>query len=115
MAKADGVLRGLLDALAASVSLGLQRGVPLSDYVEQLALAQFEPAGWPDSELGYAHSGVGDVARWLRLRFPGDEAVDRQSPLRPRRPAQNRRCFPALVSHREDGSVPIANASKISR
>ena len=37
MAKAGRVLRGLLDALAASVSLGLQRGVPLSAYVEQLA------------------------------------------------------------------------------
>ena len=45
MAKADGVLRGLLDALAASASLGLQRGVPLSAYVEQLALARFKPVG----------------------------------------------------------------------
>ena len=52
MAKAGGVRRGLLDALAASVSLGLQRGVPLSAYVARLALARFEPAGWTDSELG---------------------------------------------------------------
>ena len=46
MSRAGGVLRGLLDSLAVSVSLGLQRGVPLSDYVEQLALARFEPSGW---------------------------------------------------------------------
>ena len=76
MAKAGGVLRGLLDALAASVSLGLQRVVPLSAYVERLALARFEPAGWTDSELGYAHSVVDYVARWLGLRFPGAGAVD---------------------------------------
>ena len=43
MSRAGGVLRGLLDSLAVSVSLGLQRGVPLSGYVEQLALARFEP------------------------------------------------------------------------
>ena len=46
MSRAGGVLRGLLDSLAVSVSLGLQRGVPLADYVDQLALARFEPSGW---------------------------------------------------------------------
>ena len=46
MSRAGGVLRGLLDSLAVSVSLGLHRGVPLSDYVEQLAVAWFEPSGW---------------------------------------------------------------------
>ena len=30
--------------------------VPVSAYVVQLALARFEPAGWTDSQLGYAHS-----------------------------------------------------------
>ena len=57
MSRAGGVLRGLLDSLAVSVSLGLQRGVPLSDYVEQLALARFEPSGWTPA-LGDAHSIV---------------------------------------------------------
>ena len=58
MAKAGGVLRGLLDALAASVSLGLQRG-------------------------GYAHSVVDYVAWWLGLRVPGDGAVDPAGEGRP--------------------------------
>ena len=76
MAKAGGVLRGLLDALATSVSLGLQRGVPLASYVDQLQFARFEPSGWTDSELGYAHSIVDYIARWLGLRFPAAGAID---------------------------------------
>ena len=61
MAKAGGVLRGLLDSLAASVSLGLQRGVPLSAYVERLALP-----GWPHC-------------------FPANRPACPKSPLRPPR------------------------------
>ena len=44
MAKAGEVLRGLRDALAASVSLGLQHGVPFSAYVERLAPFSSQPA-----------------------------------------------------------------------
>ena len=76
MAKAGGVLRGLLDALATSVSLGLQKGVPLASYVDQLQFARFEPSGWTDSELGYAHSIVDYIARWLGLRFAAAGAID---------------------------------------
>ena len=76
MSRAGGVLRGLLDSLAVSVSLGLQRGIPLGAYVERLALARFEPAGWTPTEVGYAHSIVDYVFRWLALRFPGAGAVD---------------------------------------
>ncbi len=70
------MLRGLLDSLAVSVSLGLQRGVPLAAYVKQLALARFEPSGWTPGEIGYAHSIVDYVFRWLALKFPGPGAVD---------------------------------------
>ena len=83
MSRAGGVLRGLLDSLADSVSLGLQRGVPLSDYVEQLALARFEPSGWTPA-LGDAHSIVDYVFRWLALRFPGPGAVDPPASARTR-------------------------------
>ena len=75
MAKAGGLLRGLLDSLAASVSLGLQRGVPLSDYVSLLSLTRFEPAGWTE-RMGYAHSVVDYLFRWLGEKFPGPGAID---------------------------------------
>ena len=75
MAKAGGVLRGLLDSLAVSISLGLQRGVPLAAYVDALALARFEPSGWTQGRLGYAHSIVGYVVRWLDLRWPDADRI----------------------------------------
>ena len=77
MAKAGTLLRGLLDSLAASVCLGLERGVPLSSYVDTLAHARFEPSGWTKGELGYAHSIVDYVFRWLSLRYPRADALER--------------------------------------
>ena len=108
MAKAGGVLRGLLDALATSVSLGLQKGVPLASYVDQLQFARFEPSGWTDSELGYAHSIVDYIARWLGLRFPGrrsDRPARGSHPgrdvrgLRRRRNLGGRRALPRVRKH----------------
>ncbi|MYK10733.1 MAG: hypothetical protein F4041_13965 [Acidobacteriia bacterium] len=78
MAKAGGPLRGLLDALATSISLGLENGTPLAKYTDAFALARFEPSGYSSNRnIGYAHSVVDYVARWLRARFlaldPGPE------------------------------------------
>lgn len=75
VAKAGGVLRGLLDSLAVSVSLGLQHGVPLAAFVDALALARFEPSGWTSGRLGYAHSIVDYVVRWIALRWPDADRV----------------------------------------
>ncbi len=76
MAKEGGTLRGLLDCLAASISLGLQQGVPLEAYVQRLAHVRFEPEGWTEGGLGYAHSVVDYIARWLALRFPQAAAAE---------------------------------------
>ena len=78
MAKAGGPLRGLLDALATTMSVGLEHGVPLSKFTARLALARFEPSGYSSNkDIGYAHSIVDYVARWLRERYlaldPGPE------------------------------------------
>ena len=80
MAKEGGTLRGLLDSLATSMSLGLERGVPLAAYTAAFAHARFEPAGYSShKDIGYAHSVVDYVARWLQARFlaldPGPEPV----------------------------------------
>ncbi len=43
--KDSGAMRGLMDAFAAAVSLGLQHGVPLAEFVEAFTLTRFGPAG----------------------------------------------------------------------
>lgn len=43
--KDSATLRGLMDAFAASVSLGLQHNVPLAEFVEAFTLTRFGPAG----------------------------------------------------------------------
>ena len=69
--RASGLLLGVLDSLAVSVSPGLQRGIPFAAYVQSLALARFEPSGWTPGGVGYAHSIVDYVCRWLALGFRG--------------------------------------------
>ena len=45
LSKEGAAFRSLMDGFAQSVSLGLQRGVPLADYVEAFAYTRFGPAG----------------------------------------------------------------------
>ena len=70
MAKTGGVLRGFADCLAASISLGLQSGIPLSEYTALLSHTRFEPSGW--TPLGHAESITDYVGRWLATRFPDE-------------------------------------------
>ncbi|MCQ8241687.1 vitamin B12-dependent ribonucleotide reductase [Rhizosaccharibacter radicis] len=49
-------LRGLMDAFARAVSLGLQHGVPLDSYVEAFAYSRFGPAGTVDGDGAIAHA-----------------------------------------------------------
>ncbi len=49
-------MRGLMDAFARSVSLGLQHGVPLEAYVDAFAYTRFGPAGAVDGDGGIAHA-----------------------------------------------------------
>ncbi len=49
-------VRGLMDAFARSVSLGLQHGVPLESYVDAFAYTRFGPAGPVDGDGGIGHA-----------------------------------------------------------
>jgi ribonucleoside-diphosphate reductase alpha chain len=48
MHKEGATLRSLLNCFAISVSMGLQYGVPLEDYVEKFTFTRFEPQGMVD-------------------------------------------------------------------
>ena len=66
-------LRGMMDNVAAAVSLGLQHGVPLDQYVERFALTRFGPAGRVegDADVGHATSLLDYVFRNLASNYLG--------------------------------------------
>ena len=46
MAKEGATMRSMLNCFAIAVSIGLQYGVPLEEYVEKFVFTKFEPAGF---------------------------------------------------------------------
>ncbi len=66
-------VRGLADAFAASLSVGLQHGTPLDAYVEALAHLRFAPAGAVEGDPGVDRaSSIPDyVARSLAASYLG--------------------------------------------
>ncbi len=71
MSKEGTTLAGLLDSLAASVSIGLQYGVPLKTLVSKFAHTRFEPSGFTSNpNIRMAKSVVDYIFRWMGGRFP---------------------------------------------
>ncbi|MBA4494947.1 vitamin B12-dependent ribonucleotide reductase [Paenactinomyces guangxiensis] len=70
MHKAGSTMRGMLDAFAVAVSLGLQHGVPLQKYVDSLTFTRFEPAGTVDHpNIKIATSVIDYVFRLLGMEY----------------------------------------------
>ena len=66
-------LRGMMDSVAAAVSLGLQHGVPLEEYVHTFTLTRFGPAGpvEGDADVAHATSVLDYVFRNLAMNYLG--------------------------------------------
>ena len=66
-------LRGMMDSVTAAVSLGLQHGVPLAEYVAAFTLTRFGPAGRVegDGDVGHATSPLDYVFRNLAINYLG--------------------------------------------
>jgi ribonucleoside-diphosphate reductase alpha chain len=76
-AKQGSTLQGLAMAWAIAMSMGLQRGVPLEDYVRMFAHMSFEPAGFTDNpQIPFASSIPDYVVRTLASRFLSPEAQE---------------------------------------
>lgn len=72
MHKAGSTMRGLLDAFAVAVSLGLQHGVPLEKYVNSMTFTRFEPAGPVEHpNIKMATSVIDYVFRMLGMEYLG--------------------------------------------
>ncbi|MES2710636.1 MAG: hypothetical protein V4653_03565 [Pseudomonadota bacterium] len=80
----DTALRALLDTTASSISLGLARGVPLTDYVDALAYAQFAPSGEVegDGDIAYANSALDWAMRHVARAYLGrGDLADPRAPV----------------------------------
>ena len=74
MSKEGSTLSGLMDAFATSISVGLQYGMPLHDYVRKFSHMRFEPMGMTENrEIPMAQSIVDYIFRWLASQFMGDD------------------------------------------
>lgn len=70
IAKQGSTLAGVMDALAISISHGLQYGVPLKAYVKSFTSMSFSPAGiTDDAEIRTASSIVDYIFRRLALSY----------------------------------------------
>jgi len=71
--KEGSTMRGLLNAFATAISIGLQYGVPLEVFVRKFSYMRFEPEGITGNpEIPFAKSMPDYIMRWLASRFIED-------------------------------------------
>src|SRR4051794_5803975 len=71
--KEGSTMRGLLNAFATAISIGLQYGVPLETFVRKFSYMRFEPEGITGNpEIPFAKSMPDYIMRWLASRFIED-------------------------------------------
>jgi ribonucleoside-diphosphate reductase alpha chain len=76
-AKQGSTLQGMAMAWAIALSMGIQRGVPLEDYVRIFAHMSFEPAGYTDNpQIPFATSIPDYVVRHLATKFLSPETQE---------------------------------------
>ncbi len=78
LAKSDATISGLCDAIAITLSLGLQYGVPLEVYVAKFINQSFAPQGFtPNPNIPEVESILDYLGRWLAYHFLSDDALVR--------------------------------------
>jgi ribonucleoside-diphosphate reductase alpha chain len=83
MSKEGSTISGLMDALATSVSMALQYGVPLRVLVEKFTHMRFEPSGFTNNkDIPIAKSICDYIFRWCGKKFlpPEEQATAIASP-----------------------------------
>jgi ribonucleoside-diphosphate reductase alpha chain len=71
--KEGSTLRGMMNAFATSVSIGLQYGVPLEVFVKKFSHMRFDPEGITSNpEIPFAKSMPDYIMRWVASRFIDD-------------------------------------------
>ncbi len=68
--KDGSTLRGMMNAFATGISVGLQYGVPLETFVRKFSYMRFDPEGITGNpEIPFAKSLPDYIMRWLASRF----------------------------------------------
>ncbi len=120
MHKEGAALRAMMNNFAIAVSVGLQYGVPLEEFVDAFTFTKFEPAGMVQGndsiknatsildyvfrELAVSYLGRNDLAHVEafrdRLRCAGQGLSGRRNPRRRRRFRRRGSCPRALCASR---------------
>lgn len=81
--KESAAFRGLMDSFAHAVSLGLQHGVPLAEYVEAFTFTRFGPAGAVEGDpaVAQATSLLDYVFRHLAANYLGQLHIPEAEPI----------------------------------
>jgi len=82
--KEGSTIKGLMNAFATAISIGLQYGVPLETFVKKFAYVRFEPEGiTTNREIPFAKSLPDYIMRWLASRFLDVDAHEELGILTP--------------------------------
>jgi ribonucleoside-diphosphate reductase alpha chain len=74
VSKEGSALSGFADALATVLSIAIQYGVPIKEYVRKLSHLKFEPNGFTSNpDIRIANSMVDYIARYIGLKFLSKE------------------------------------------
>jgi ribonucleoside-diphosphate reductase alpha chain len=106
MHKEGAALRSLLNNFAIAVSLGLQYGVPLEEYVDAFTFTRFEPSGpvQGNDSIKYATSILDYVFRELAVSYLGRTDLAHVSP--------SEAGFDVLGAGVEEGKSPTESTSR---
>jgi ribonucleoside-diphosphate reductase alpha chain len=70
VAKEGSTLGGIFDCFGLATSIGLQYGVPLSEFIDKFTHVRFEPMGFTkNKDIKIAKSIIDYIFRWLAIKF----------------------------------------------
>lgn len=76
VAKEGSTLGGLFDCFGVAISVSLQYGVPLREFIDKFSHVRFEPMGFTKNpQIRVAKSIIDYIFRWLENHFAQDEVV----------------------------------------
>jgi len=82
--KEGSTIKGMMNAFATAISIGLQYGVPLETFVQKFAYMRFEPEGYTGNpEVPFAKSMPDYIMRWMAARWCDTDVHEQMGILTP--------------------------------